>query len=190
MRGSAVMFAFLLHMLAFNSFAEEINFPADVMERIKNQLGSAVKNTAEILKDPENYEVASAYDSGQLAFVIQTKAFAYSMSDFDKSRGGISSSLTVTLSGVDAAVMQETTDRAYQDYLARLANAGFSTGQPVNRISSETTSTVILPTLVVNFAEVSSSERWFAATSASVGAEMGITLNGQSTYHLRVAILK
>tara|TARA_R110002072_G_scaffold46082_10_gene127977 strand:+ start:5966 stop:7153 length:1188 start_codon:yes stop_codon:yes gene_type:complete len=271
-------------------FAAEPPLPADVANRIVNQLGEAAGAAAEILKDPQNYEEgtnpnskgiakqANVDDSGQLAFsamevdyasfletkplkkykkfaqnriavpvfrvafVIQTKASAHSMSGFDRSRGGISSSLTVTLGGIDAAVMQETTDRAYQDYLARLTaagfdvvsfseikqtsgyqkikfvpdgysksangttylvftptgmplfwdfgnvigNAGLSTGQPFNRISSETLSTVILPTLVVNFAEMSSSGRKFAATSASVGAEMGITLNEQSTYHLRV----
>ena len=245
-------------------FAAEPPLPADVANRIVNQLGEAAGAAAEILKDPQNYEEgtnpnskgiaeqANVDDSGQLAFsamevdyasfletkplkkykkfaqnriavpvfrvafVIQTKASAHSMSGFDRSRGGISSSLTVTLGGIDAAVMQETTDRAYQDYLARLTAAGFdvvsfseikqtsgyqkikfvpdgysksangTTGQPFNRISSETLSTVILPTLVVNFAEMSSSGRKFAATSASVGAEMGITLNEQSTYHLRV----
>jgi len=174
--------------------------------------------------------------------VVQTKASARSLSGFDRSRGGISTSLTVSLGGVSEQVMQEITDRAYKDYLARLetggfelvdfseiqqtegyqkikfvpdgysksangttyvvftptgmplfwdfgnviGNAGFSTGQPFNKISSETVSTVVLPTLVVNFAEMSSSGRSFASTSASVGAEMGITLNNQTTYHLRV----
>lgn len=178
----------------------------------------------------------------RVAFVIETKATARSLSGFSRDRGAISSSLTVGLGGVSQEVMQEITDRAYADYLARLeeagfstvpfidiqntkgyqkikftedgysksvngttyavftptgmplfwdfgnplGNAGFSTGQPFNRISSETVSTVILPTLVVNFAEMSSSGRSFAATSASVGAEMGITLNNLTTYHMRV----
>lgn len=178
----------------------------------------------------------------RVAFVVETKATARSLSGFSRDRGAISSSLTVSLGGISKDVMQEITDQAYEDYLARLddagfdlvpfgeirntkgyekikftergyttaingttyvvftpsgmplfwdfgnplGNAGFSTGQPFNRISSETLSTVILPTMVVNFAEMSSSGRSFAATSASVGAEMGITLNNLTNYHMRV----
>lgn len=178
----------------------------------------------------------------RVAFVLETKASARSMSGFSQDRGAISTSLTVGLGGVSVEVMQDITNQAYRDYLARLedagfglvpfdeikqtagyqtikftpegysksingtsylvftptgmplfwdfgnviGNAGFSTGQPFNKISSETTSTVILPTLVVNFAEMSSSGRSFFASKASVGAEMGITLNDQTTYHMRV----
>lgn len=178
----------------------------------------------------------------RVAFTVQTKATAHSMAGFSRDRGGITTSMTVALAGIDNATMQRITDSAYKDYLTRLeaagfdvvpfeeikatkgyqqikfhkglytknslgtayavmtptgmplfwdfghplGNAGFSVGQPYNRLSSETSSTVIFPTLVVNFAEMSSSGRSFAATSASVGAEMGITLSDMSMHQLRI----
>ena len=61
----------------------------------------------------------------RVAFTVQTKATARSMSGFDNSRGAISTAMTVALAGIDNALMQSITDRAYKDYLTRLEEAGF-----------------------------------------------------------------
>ena len=67
-----------------------------------------------------------------------------------------------------------------------MGNVGFGMGQAFNRMSTELNATVILPTLVINFAEMSSSGRSFFAHEAEVGAEMGITLNNMTSQHLRI----
>ncbi len=178
----------------------------------------------------------------RVAFVIQTKASAHSSAALSKEYGGISTSMTVTLGGIEQSLMQRITDEAYQDYLTRLrdsgfdvvpfeemqktkgykqikfhdglysknangttyvvltptgmplfwefgnplGNAGFGMGQPFNRISTATKSLVVFPTLVVNFAEMSSSGRSMLATKAEVGAEMGITLSKLTGQTMRI----
>ncbi|MBT4161974.1 MAG: hypothetical protein HOE54_11760 [Gammaproteobacteria bacterium] len=88
--------------------------------------------------------------------------------------------------GTAFAVKTPTGMPLFWDFGNPIGNAGFGMGQPYNRISSETNSTVIIPTLVVNFAEMTSSGRSFLATSAKVGAEMGITLSKMTMHHLRI----
>jgi len=178
----------------------------------------------------------------RVGFIVQTKAAADSMAAFDRDRGGARAVMTVTLGGIDEELMQAITDKAYQDYLARLkeaefdvvpfkeikatkgyqqikfydgdysknmfgtavvvftptgmplfweggnpiGNVTFDMGQPYNRLSGETNSMVVLPTMVINFAEMSSSGRSFFANKASVGAEMGITLSKLSLQHMRI----
>lgn len=68
----------------------------------------------------------------------------------------------------------------------QMGNKLFGMGQAMNKLSSELDAVVVLPTLVINFAEMSSSGRSFFARSAEVGAEMGITLNNMTEQHLRI----
>ncbi len=88
--------------------------------------------------------------------------------------------------GTAYAVYSPSTMPLFWDFGHPIGNAGFSIGTEFNEISRDTNALLVIPTLVVNFVEMESSGRSMVARSASVNAEMGMSLLDMSQVHLRI----